>query len=709
MNYIISQLWAAFNLYLTNRGIIPIPYPSIFITDPIIKIRFAKFCAIFKCYPRVIQTYFIYMEERYIKYPNLIPKTHHTKEIVESKILVGQENKITKIRRTNYNGKVCCWLMARRASKTTYINIRSVDLLQTPFGSENYAQQIYYGTKDDADEFFTKITTQLQLDKIKAKVTSTDGKVTKENNVIEFRYLSAKGGNRGHKPISVAVDEVGFISNKQLDLFMQAVEASMRDNKANIVFLTSPAESLENTYLTNLALNPMQSITFMLPAFFNNAKNHEGQPINSSLELIANTQNLVQKNEKFMVKTTVFGIPLLQGGREIFVKPHFYIFTKRSLDPKESPYDHIKNFEQLSEEERKEAVYLSDIRRKYGTPTSLLKLYDRNLDNEYDIKKLSAYKSIVYSFLVSDLSFSGVGDYTVIFHVGVSISGDIYIVNIFRQPTAAQYIENYLLNFLLDCLCTPHGESLKIMYIEGKHSDASVRIRTLKNMVRQYVDKSLKPYLLNNEEASTTRKDNIIKIKTLISRLENIEFGYINAKGGTFVADKTAQQLLHGATRDDLLYLSTSGSKIERARTAISVLSRISYITNEPMKIVFMCPNNDDYIINDIVSECLSIESRDLTTIEKKKGQANAHDDAFDTMVYALLVSEKINDAITRGFDINKGFKILEAERAINTTQTIKGALDEYNRKKNYYRGQTYKRNKKEISSTRMGKNSTII
>lgn len=670
MNYIISQLWAAFNLYLVNRGVISIPYPAIYITDPIIKRRFASFCSIFQSYPRILQSFFLYNEERYTRHPDLIPDNNLTRPLVENGIRVGVKNLRTNIERTTYKGKVCCWVMARRASKTTYINIRSVDLLQIPFGSGDYAQQIFHGTKDAADEFFDKLTTQLSIDKItNTKATSTDGKIKFNNNIIEFRYLTSKGGNRGHMPITVAVDEVGFITNQQLHLFMEAVDASMRDNKSNITFLTSPAESLENTYLTNLALNPDASVTFMLPAFFNNAKNRDGQMINSSLSLIATTQKLVKENKKFMVGTTIFGKPLLQGGREIFIRPHFYIFNKKSFDPNESDYAHLPHIKDLEPQEQERQKTLSDTRRYYGKPQE---------PNE-------PYKKIRYSFLVSDLSFSGIGDYTVIFHVGVATSGDIYILGIFRQPTVAANIERHLIDFLLDRLASPYGDTLRILYIEGKDSDASVRIRTLKQMVGEYNRTELE-HLSQIGQTVINRKGYNIDLKTFRERISNVAFGAINPKGGVFNAMKPAGELLHGATQEEMLYLATSGSKLDRARTAASVLSRISPITQEPIKIVFFAEDTDDHVVEDVMNEILSKEAASLSN-NKNKNQANAHDDAFDTLTYAILVCEKVNDAeLRRGFDINNGFKILSAEKSMQSKKALMGAVNDYNKQYNSYR-----------------------
>lgn len=685
MNYVIAQLWAAFNLYLVNRGVIPIPYPAIFITDPIIKRRFASFCTIFTSYPRLLQTFFIYNEERYTRHPDLIPKSALIDVIIENSVIIGVRNKRISIVRTSYEGKVCCWLMARRASKTTYINIRSVDLLQIPFGVEDYAQQIFHGTKDAADEFFDKLTTQLSVDKItSAKATSTDGKVKLNNNTIEFRYITSKAGNRGHKPITVAVDEVGFITNSQLHLFMEAVDASMRDNKANITFLTSPAESLENTYLTDIALNPDKSVTFMLPAFFNNAKNKDGQRINSSLNLIASTQKLIKENKKFMVGTTIFGRPLLQGGREIFIRPHFYVFNRKSFDPNESDYAHLPHLADLSEEEKLRQKQLSDKRRFYGEPQD----------------KGEPYKKLRYSFLVSDLSFSGVGDYTVIFHMGVATSGDLYVLAIFRKPTIAADIERHLTEFLLDRLASPYGDTLRILYIEGKESDASVRIRTLKQMVNTYNQNELeKMKALGHNDVS--RKGYVVHVETLQERIRNVAFGSINPKGGVFKNFKPASELLHGSSPEELLQLSTSGSKLDRARTAVSVLSRMSPITEEPIKIVFFCPDTDDHVIEDVVNEILSKEAVNLAQ-NKSKTLANAHDDAFDTLTYGILVAEKVNDVELRhGFDIHNGFKVLSAERSMTSKSALNGAVNEYDRKTKAYhanrRGRAYQSGQKTL------------
>lgn len=667
MKYIIGQLWVSFNLYLVNRGAIPIPYPFILIYDPIIRSQFVNFCHQFKKYPRIVQKYFDFHEEKYAKHPDLIPDSSITIPIIESDIKIGVKNPYTLIKRTTFTGKAIVKLAARRFSKTTDMNMSLIDILQVPFGKAVYSQHVYYGTRTDATQFFHLIKNQLELDGIEAKSTSTEGRITKRNNIIEYKYLTAEGENRGQKPTRAFVDEVGFISNAQLDKFMKAIDPSLRDNKANIIFLTSPAESLENTYITDLALNPDKAVTFMLPSFLNNAQTEAGTYITSPTDLIKTTKSLIDKNQKFMVKTTIFGIPLLIGGREIFIKPHFYVFNKRSLSSEDGPdiYNHLEHLKHLDEEEIKHQQELSDLRRNYGSPST------------------EEFSPIKYSFLVADLSFSGIGDYTVIYHVGVSVSGDIYILRIFRQPTVASEIDDILINFLLECLCSSHGSHLTRMYIEGKSADAATRIRNLQLLMKDFVEKKILPFE-NVSNYVHSHNGMSLPVKELKKRL-SLKFGYINPKGGYFDDKKPANELLHGTTMDDTLFLSTSGSKIERARTAVSVLSRNSHITQEKIKIVFMCPYTEDYIVDAVLSEVLSMEALDLDQ-KKKKGSANAHDDAFDTLVYAILLSEKLNDSILRGHDItSRGTTVISGDGSLSSKKNLSRSIASYSNKMRQY------------------------
>jgi hypothetical protein len=632
------------------------PYPWIFMFHPKVQEDFVNFIYVFQTYSRIVQTHFMREETRYAKHPDLIPDNPHIAPIIESGLKVGIYNLVTGITRTRLKGKVIVNLEARRNGKTTKLLMSSVDTLQTPFGKALYAQQIYYGTQTDAKKFFHLMKNQLEIDKISANSVSTEGRISRRNNIIEYLYLTAEGENRGHKPVIVYVDEVGFMSNATIDKFMKAVEPSLRDNKANMVFLTSPAESLENTYITDLALDPERSCSQMLPSFLNDAKTEAGNYITSSTDLIATTLDLVKKNQKFMVKTTIFGIPLTYGGREIFRKLNFYVFNKRSLLSQDR-YSHIENLTLSSPEEVEKQKQLSDLRRMYGSPSV----------NTPE----GAFSPIKFSFLVSDLSFSGVGDYTVIMHIGVSTSGDLYVLNIFRAPTVATELEDTLVDFLLECLCSPHGEHLVRMYIEGKEADATPRIRTIQNIVKEYVIKNIEPHL-NVPNHVTTHKGMSLSTKELKKRL-SIKFGYINPTGGYFNDKKTANELLHGNTLNETLILSTSGSKLQRARTAITVLSRRSPITEERVKIVFMCPHTEDYVVDNVLAEILSIEASDLSSSNtKKKTSKNSHDDCLDTLVYGILVAEKLMESVSNGYDIrNNKVTILGNDGSINNQKEL--------------------------------------
>jgi hypothetical protein len=228
------------------------------------------------------------------------------------------------------------------------------------------------------------------------------------------------------------------------------------------------------------------------------------------------------------------------------------------------------------------------------------------------------------------------------------------------------------------------------LYVEGKDADASVRIRTLKQMVSEY-NKTELGRLEAIGQSIVTRKGYSVELKTFRERISNVAFGAINPTGGVFNSMKPAGELLHGVTQEEMLYLSTSGSKLDRARTAASVLSRISPITQEPIKIVFFAQDTDDHVIDDVVNEILSKEAASLSN-NKNKNQANAHDDAFDTLTYAILVAEKVNDAeLRRGFDVNNGFKILSAENAMNSKKALLGAVNDYNKQyQDYRRSNTY-------------------
>ena len=71
---------------------------------------------------------------------------------------------------------------------------------------------------------------------------------------------------------------------------------------------------------------------------------------------------------------------------------------------------------------------------------------------------------------------------------------------------------------------------------------------------------------------------------------------------------------------------------------------------------------------------------------KKKKGSANAHDDAFDTLVYAILLSEKLNDSILRGHDItSRGTTVISGDGSLSSKKNLSRSIASYSNKMRQY------------------------